>query len=98
MLMTVLVVHPCGMLLLVVMRIVLMFSLSMEPILATKSDAFLQYTLVSHITTIMAFCYSWKGESPLDIAKKNGHTTIVSMMTEILECELKESSPGDSFC
>ena len=39
---------------------------------------------VSNITNIMSCCYSKCDGSPLDIAKKDGHETIVSMMTEAL--------------
>ena len=44
---------------------------------------------VSNITNIMSCCHSKKDGSPLNIAKKRGHETIVSMMTEALTCELK---------
>ena len=44
---------------------------------------------VSNITNIMSCCHSKRDGSPLDIAKKDGHETIVSMMTEALTCELK---------
>ena len=44
---------------------------------------------VSNITNIMSCCHSKCDGSPLDIAKKDGHETIVSMMTEALTCELK---------
>ena len=65
-----------------------MSSLSVEPILTTKGDAF-NISSVSNITNIMSCCHSKCGGSPLDIAKKDGHETIVSMMTEALTCELK---------
>ena len=65
-----------------------MSSLSMEPILTTKGDAFNSLS-VSNITNIMSSCLSEVNVSPLDIAKKHGHETIVSMMTEALTCELK---------
>ena len=42
---------------------------------------------------IISYCHSKRGLSPLDIAKKEGHKTIVSMMTGALECESKELSP-----
>ena len=71
-----------------VMWIVLMSSLSMEPILTTKGDAF-NIPTVSDITNIISYCHSKRDGSPLDIAKELGHETIVSMMTEALSCELK---------
>ena len=70
------------------MWIVLMSSLSTEPILTTRGDAF-NIPSVSTITNIMSCCHSKRDGSPLDIAKKHGHETIVSMMTEALSCELK---------
>ena len=49
----------------------------------------IQFPSVSNITNIMPLCHSEAGESPLDIAKKHGHTKVVSMMTEEMACELK---------
>ena len=43
----------------------------------------------SNITNIMLCSHSKRDGSSLDIAKKHGHETIVSMMTEALTCELK---------
>ena len=80
--------HLCGLLLIMVMWIVLMSSLSTEPIQATKGDAF-NIPTVSNITNSMSFCHSHEDGSPLDIAKKHGPEIIVSMMTEALTCELK---------
>ena len=42
----------------------------------------IRYSSVSNITDITSYCHSKNGKSPLDIAKKRGHTTVVSMMTE----------------
>ena len=63
-----------------------MFYLSMGLMLTTKGDAF-NGPSVSNVTNVIVFCCSkWK-VSPLDIAKEQSHTTIVSMMTEELKCE-----------
>ena len=68
-----------------------MSSLSTEPILITKGDAF-NVPSVSNITNMMSCCHSKRDVSPLDIAKELGHETIVSMVTEALTCEFSTLS------
>ena len=85
-LMTVMVKHHCGGLLMVVIWIVLMFSLSMEPILTTRGGA-CNIVWAIYITNAMSYCHSKFHGSPIDIARLKGRATILSMMTEVLKCE-----------